>query len=404
MTESATARYQRYRRAIAEARMPCAIVDLDAVDANAATLLGDVRPSGKTLRLATKSVRCPALIEHLQARDPELMRGLMGFSAREAEFLVERGQRDILIAYPSVQPADIDLLCQLNRDDATVSIIVDSIEHIERLSTGARSRDGEIPVVIEVDMSLRALGGRVHLGVKRSPAHTAEDVLAIARAARDHDGVRFHGVMGYEAQVAGLGDDSPFSRALNPVKRAIRRASIPVVSQRRKAVADLLTSDGFTIELFNGGGTGSLNTTSEERAVTEVTAGSGFLCSHLFDYYRHLSLEPAAYFALQVVRRPDPDYVTCHGGGLVASGEAGRDRLPIPALPEGLALTNLEGAGEVQTPLHGDAVVGLDLGDPVFFRHAKAGELAEHFDEYLLVRGDRVVERVPTYRALGVGI
>ena len=43
----------------------------------------------------------------------------------------------------------------------------------------------------------------------------------------------------------------------------------------------------------------------------------------------------------------------------------------------------------------------MKIGDPVFFRHAKAGELAEHVTEYLLVRGDRIEDRAPTYRGLG---
>jgi D-serine deaminase-like pyridoxal phosphate-dependent protein len=57
----------------------------------------------------------------------------------------------------------------------------------------------------------------------------------------------------------------------------------------------------------------------------------------------------------------------------------------------------------VQTPLAVPRGVEaeLELGDPVFFRHAKAGELAEHFAEYLLVRGSRIEARAPTYRGLG---
>jgi D-serine deaminase-like pyridoxal phosphate-dependent protein len=75
--------------------------------------------------------------------------------------------------------------------------------------------------------------------------------------------------------------------------------------------------------------------------------------------------------------------------------------LPLPALPEGLALTPLEGAGEVQTPLLVGSKAKLNVGDPVFFRHAKAGELAEHFNAYALVRGDTVEGDAPTYRGLG---
>jgi D-serine deaminase-like pyridoxal phosphate-dependent protein len=91
-----------------------------------------------------------------------------------------------------------------------------------------------------------------------------------------------------------------------------------------------------------------------------------------------------------------------HGGGLVASGPAGRDRLPSPWLPEGLHLTALEGAGEVQTPLTGPGASRLAIGDLVWFRHAKAGELFEHTNDVHLLEGDAFVDRVPTYRGHGL--
>ncbi|WP_079023611.1 type III PLP-dependent enzyme domain-containing protein, partial [Streptomyces odonnellii] len=80
---------------------------------------------------------------------------------------------------------------------------------------------------------------------------------------------------------------------------------------------------------------------------------------------------------------------------------AGRDRLPVPYLPEGLRYDGQEGAGEVQTPLLGPAADDLLIGDKVWFRHAKAGELCERFDTLRLVEGDRVVDSVPTYRGEG---
>ena len=121
----------------------------------------------------------------------------------------------------------------------------------------------------------------------------------------------------------------------------------------------------------------------------------------MFDRYSAFSLKPAAGFALPVVRRPSADTVTLLGGGYHASGAAGKDRLPEPWLPEGLKLDSLEGAGEVQTPVTGDAARSLALGDRVYLRHAKAGELCERFDSLLLVSGDAVVGEVPTYRGAG---
>jgi hypothetical protein len=149
----------------------------------------------------------------------------------------------------------------------------------------------------------------------------------------------------------------------------------------------------------NGGGTGSVAFTGSDPVVTEVAVGSGFLCPHLFDGY---DLEPAAFFALPVVRSSDPGFVTCAGGGYVASGATGADRSPIVVAPDGLVPLSLEGWGEVQTPFRwtGDGAAPA-LGDPVVARHAKAGELAERFATYLLARGDRIVGEEPTYRGEG---
>jgi len=155
--------------------------------------------------------------------------------------------------------------------------------------------------------------------------------------------------------------------------------------------------------LVNAGGTGSLASAREEEVVTELTAGSGFYSPGLFDDYRGFRYAPAAGFAVEVVRRPRADIVTCMGGGYVASGAAERSKLPRPFLPEGLELMPLEGAGEVQTPLRrkGESELALALGDPVFFRHAKAGELCERFDSLYVISNGAVVDRYATYRGMG---
>jgi D-serine deaminase-like pyridoxal phosphate-dependent protein len=155
------------------------------------------------------------------------------------------------------------------------------------------------------------------------------------------------------------------------------------------------------VPIVNGGGTGSLHTTAREEAVTELAAGSGFYAPTLFDRYADFSLTPAAAFALPVVRKPAARIATLLGGGYLASGPAGADRLPEPWLPPGLRFDSLEGAGEVQTPVLGGAAAALKLGDSVYLRHAKAGELCERFDRLHLVESGRVVDEVPTYRGEG---
>jgi D-serine deaminase-like pyridoxal phosphate-dependent protein len=393
VSESAQALWERYRRAAQAEAMPFAMVDLDALEHNVRRLVQPLDGSGKTLRVATKSLRCPDVIDRVRAAAGPVAKGLMTYTATETAFWAERGERDLLLAYPTVSSDDTALLARTNAAGATAAVVVDCVEHLEPLARAARAQSTRVPVVLEVDMSFRPLGDLVHIGVRRSPLRGVHDVVALARRAAATQGLTFHGVMGYEAQIAGMADRGA-------AVKLMKRASSSDVARARAQVRAGLEEAGLAPSVFNGGGTGSLSACAHEAALTEVTAGSGFLDSHLFDAYQGLTLRPAAYFALQVVRRPAEGIVTCHGGGYIASGSAGRDRLPLPALPAGLSLLDLEGAGEVQTPLRVSRSAALELGDPVLFRHAKAGELAEHFAEYILVRGERIEARAPTYRGL----
>jgi D-serine deaminase-like pyridoxal phosphate-dependent protein len=156
-----------------------------------------------------------------------------------------------------------------------------------------------------------------------------------------------------------------------------------------------------TLRFVNAGGTGSLSSSRQEEWVTELTAGSGFYSPTLFDHYRSFRFEPAAGFAVEIVRQPRKDIVTCLGGGYTASGAADRTKLPKPYLPAGLELFPMEGAGEVQTPLLNRGKSPIGLGDPVFFRHAKAGELCERFDTLHVVSNGAIVGEYSTYRGMG---
>lgn len=391
------------RTAIRGERLPLVVVDLDAFDRNLDRMLALLRPRSTWLRLASKSVRVPALLRRAAARGAPLTRGLMCFAVDEAETLAELGFDDLFVAYPTLQPAHLETLARLTRKGKNVSLAVDSQQGVDAMDRAGRSEGVRIKGVICIDMALTPFGGRVFLGVRRSPLRTPEQVLAFARDMQRREGVVVHGLLGYEAQVAGMGDDNRFEPAQNPVKRWVRRASARHCAARRSEMVEALR-DEFDLAFVNGGGTGSLDSTPLDEAVTEVTVGSGLFAPHLFDHFGSTymrSLEPACFFALEVTRRPSPRHVTCAGGGYVASGAAGKDKLPLPWFPAGLSLLPREGAGEVQTPLLVRKGVELELGDAVLFRHAKAGEIMERANEVLLVSDDHIVERVPTYRGLG---
>jgi D-serine deaminase-like pyridoxal phosphate-dependent protein len=398
--------YDQLKQLIRGECMPLMVVDLDILDANTQRLSRIAKAHGKNLRVASKSVRVPDLLRHIVKTGGEHFRGLMCFSTHEARLLHAEGFDDLLMAYPSVQPADLDVLWEMTQAGAVVTHMIDELAHVEMLSQYWRERAGgsaalPLRVCIDLDMSWRPRG--LHLGVQRSPVRTVDDFRRVLDAVLQHPELKMSGVMGYEAQVAGLPDQNPFAPLLNPAKKLIKRKSVAAVAAQRQAVAEVLKGRGVQIDFFNGGGTGSIRTTSLEPWITEVTAGSGFLQSHLFDYYAANENQPAFCFALQVTRSSQADHVTCQSGGFIASGPAHADKAPIPFLPTGLKPTGGEGFGEVQTPL----IVPpewrgrLRPGDPVFFRPAKAGEIAERFNEYLLKRGSSIVGRVKTYRGLG---
>lgn len=396
--------YSQWREILKDERLPAALVDLDAFDRNAAKIAELTRAHGKTMRIATKSLRVPDLIARVLERGAPF-RGLMCYAAEEAvELRARLGVEDLLVAYPTVQPSDLRALRELHDQGARVTLMIDSEEQIRAAASAMDGVARPFALAVDVDASLRLLGGAVHLGVRRSPVRGARDVLRLVDAAAAHaPRLRIAGVMAYEAQVAGLGDRNPFKKLLNPVFGWIRRASVRAVARERRAIADALKARGHALDLFNGGGSGSLNFTLEEPWLTEATAGSGLLCSHLFDYYSNIQFEPSCFFALQASRSSDPGYATCLGGGYIASGEPGWDKVPRPWLPEGTELVSTEGCGEVQTPVRLPAAMGrLPAGAPILFRHAKAGELAERFNEYLLVSGGKLVGRAKTYRGLGL--
>jgi D-serine deaminase-like pyridoxal phosphate-dependent protein len=398
--------WEAARAALDGEQLPAALVDLDAFDANLSRTLARLAGRHTPLRVATKSVRVTALLRRLFDRGGGALRGLMCFDAREAAHLAAAGFDDLLVAYPVMRAADT--LAAVAARGVTVRATVDCADGVARLAAAASRAGSQVGAVICVDMSWRLLGGRVHVGVRRSPLHRPDEVVVLARRIADFPSLRFDGLLCYEAQVAGLGDDSPFAgTAKNLAFAALKRASMRELAERRVAIVRALADAGLPPAIVNGGGTGSLDATTAATGVTEVTAGSGFYKPHLFDYFRapHMrALEPALFLALEVTRRPSADVVTCAGGGVIASGAAGADRLPRPWLPAGLELLEAEGAGEVQTPLRVPPTVSLALGDPVLVRPAKAGEPLERFAEVLLLSAGRLVGRAPTYRGEGLAL
>jgi D-serine deaminase-like pyridoxal phosphate-dependent protein len=397
--DAPTEAIERYESVFADVQAPFAFVDLDAVWANAADMLK--RSGGKPIRVASKSIRCRPMLERLLDLDRGLQ-GVLCFTLAEALWLWEHGFRDLVVAYPTADRASLTRLARLTAEhpeDAPV-VMVDSPQHLDLIEESSGSFVAPIRLAIDIDCSWWPLGGALKIGPKRSPVRTADQAVSLAREIERREQTRLVGLMAYEGQIAGVGDNVPRKLITNQLIRAMQTASAKDVAARREEIVTKV-SEVTELEFVNGGGTGSIELTASEWAVTEVAAGSGFYAPVLFDHYRAFRLHPAAMFVLPVVRRPGPKVATVLGGGYLASGVGAKDRMPVPHLPAGLRLDPFEGAGEVQTPLLGAAAARLAIGDRVYFRHVKAGELCERFDRLYLVTGTTIRDQVPTYRGEG---
>lgn len=406
MLVSMTSPREKYEAATRELQAPFAMVDLAAFRANAVDLTR--RAHGRPIRIASKSVRSRELLR--TALELPGYAGIMAFTLPEALWLAGTDPHlsdDILVAYPT---ADRPALAELVRDPVaarSITLMVDDISHLDLIVAAVRAADRgadapRVRVCLDIDTSWQPLGPNMRIGSYRSPVRTPAQATELARAVVARPELELDGIMAYEGQIAGVGDAPPGKPLYGSLLRLVQRRSAIELAKRRAAITRAVRAIA-PLRFVNGGGTGSLHTTGREKAVTELAAGSGLYQPHLFDQYRSFQGKPAALFALPVVRRPAPGVVTVLGGGYPASGPADAHRPPVPYLPEGLSYSANEGAGEVQTPLIGEAARGLSIGDRVWMRHAKAGELCERFDALHLIDADTGTYEgsVPTYRGEG---
>ncbi len=388
--------YAYYKTIFDGYTMPFAYLDLDLLAQNIRAIV--TRAENKKVRLASKSLRSVAVIQRILAASPTFQ-GVMSFTAPEAVYLASQGIDDILIGYPTWHADDISVIARATADGASITLMIDSVEHVEQVERIARQHGVRLPLCLDIDMATQFPGLR--FGVWRSTVKTSEQARPIIERILNSEHVWLDGLMGYEAQIAGVGDQVVGQTLKSALIRQLKSRSIREIAARRTELVELIASYGKPLRFVNGGGTGSMLTTRTESLVTEITVGSGFYAPALFDSYRNFRYQPAAGFAIEIVRRPHASIYTCLGGGYIASGSAGPEKLPRPYLLAGTRLTANEGAGEVQTPITYKGNLELNLGDPIFMRHSKAGELCERFTHLLLVSDSTVKGKVTTYRGDG---
>ncbi|PFD36624.1 amino acid aldolase [Bacillus cereus] len=376
-----------------ELPLPCAFLDEVALERNIQSI---IKLSGhKKIRIASKSLRSVSIMKKILATN-DCFQGIMCFSPREALFLIEQGFNDLLLGYPAYNERALYEISLLTKQGFIITCMVDCEEHIVYLEKIAEKSSGCFRVCLDIDMSSRFF--RFHFGVRRSPVKDVQNALKIVEKVKASPYLILDGVMGYEAQIAGVGDDMPKQWLQNKLISYLKRKSVLEINKRRGNIVKEIQNLGVELRFVNGGGTGSIKSTEQDNSVTEITVGSAFYSPKLFDYYKEVKFQPAVGFTLQVVRKPDRYIYTCLGGGYIASGAVGKDKEPEVWKPDGAKLLALEGAGEVQTPVYYNGDEQLYIGDTILLRHSKAGELCERFPVLYRIKQGEIVGEYSTYR------
>lgn len=374
---------------------PSAWLDLDALEHNIDLIN---QKSSKNIRIASKSIRSIGLLRHIIERTPNYI-GIMSYSAAESVFLLEQGFDNILCAYPQWDMQAIAQTLQWQKNGKKIMWMIDCATHWQNLHHLAKAHKQTIFACLDINMSLPL--PFLYFGSKRSPLREVSSVETLLQQCAHLDGVQIKGLMGYEAQIAGLPEKLPGKAYLSPFIHYLKNRSKKDVAKRRQAIVDYLQAAGHDLTLVNGGGSGSLDFTTAQAEVTEVSVGSAYYCPAYFSYMSSMrDFKPAAGFVLQATRQAEKNVITCHSGGFIASGAIGKDKAPLIIHPPHLSSLPNEGFGEVQTPMNKNNST-IQMGDYIWCRHAKAGELAEHFNEIYVYQNNKLKYQVATYRGEG---
>lgn len=352
----------------------------------------------KKVRIATKSIRCTSILSFLQQYDDKFD-GLMCYSPYEAVFLSQKDFDNILLGYPIMDYEGIKQIAYEVSKKKKIIFMCDDVLQIDLIEHVAQELQVSLSICLDIDMSTKF--GPLHFGVRRSPITNVIQIDVLLKKFANNPYIKLVGVMGYEAQIAGVADNVPNMLFKNKLIQGLKKMSYKTIKHRREEIVKYIENQGFPLQLVNGGGSGSVHSTREESVITEITVGSAFYSPSLFMQYKEYDYKNAIGYALPIVRKPAKNIYTVTSGGFIASGSTNLDKQPTPIEPKGSSLLSLEGAGEVQTPVFYDGDEDLDIGDVILFQPSKAGEIAERFKNIYIIENNKIREQFLTYRGEG---
>lgn len=352
---------------------PALVLDLDALEANIASMAEHARRNGFALRPGGK-VHKSIEIARLQLDAGAI--GIALATLAEAEAMVDGGISGVMLfASVGVAATKLDRLAELNARAADLIVVTDGDPTVEQLAIVARRSGRPLQVLIDV-----------YVGGKRTGLADPQRIVELARLVSDTHWLEYAGVHAY---VGGLKKTGPFED---------RRALIHELMAPLMDAVGCLHDHDLPPRIVSGGGTSSHDIDHDLGVFTENKPGTYALmdvnyldCVMRRDEPR--PFRPALMVRTTVTNAAQPGFVVT---------DAGYKELD---LLHGLAPAVLHGAPRSATySIVGDDMGRIDLlpgtgrltvGQAVEVIPAHCWLTVPLFSRYHVVRGDRLVDIWP---------
>jgi D-serine deaminase-like pyridoxal phosphate-dependent protein len=222
---------------------PVPLVDLARVERNVARVASYARTHGLALRPHVKTHKSPRIASLQVAHGAQ---GLTCATPREAEVMAS-ASRDLLVAYPPVDPVRAARIAALEADRVTVAL--DSVEAVEAMARAAGAAGRTVHVYVEMDLGMRRVG-----------VQAVEDAIALARRAADAQWLEFAGLAFYPGHIRqGVAEQD---------------AALATLATQLGEAVEAFAAAGMRPAVVSGGSTPTLWRSHEMGPVTEIRPGT----------------------------------------------------------------------------------------------------------------------------------
>jgi D-serine deaminase-like pyridoxal phosphate-dependent protein len=363
---------------------PTLVIDRQRLDANIKTVREALAPTKLALRIVTKSLQAPALLQAVMTGTGTDR--LMVFNGVMLDEMVRsQPASDVLLGRP-LPAMQVDAFLQRHANSPVPAAhpqwLVDSPQRLHQYVAVAQARGAQLRINLEIDV-----------GLHRGGLPDADAVGEILDIARTEKRVEVTGLMGYDAQVVGV----PFPQSeLAHVKQRYADA--------RAVLGSKLGRDPDRLTL-NTAGSPTYMLHLDDKAANEVALGSGFVKPLDFDLDTLSRHVPAAFIAEPVLKALDPARIPTIESlsGLIAAIDPNSRKAFFayggygdaePVSPPGLEFSSLYGGRAMLT---GSSRVDLKQDDFIFFRPRESEGTFLQFGDLAIYDGGEIVARWPTF-------